>query len=257
MNRSLNVTWSLIGTGFAVFLFAWGWLAPPTQAAKYDIVLPSTPGSYTQPEFHDFSEQVGLAISYVPLAPAEPLGMFGFDVGVEVTAVNIDDEKSFWTAVIPNGSPPNYLSIPKLHAQVGLPFGIDLGAVYGKAISSNLEMVGGEVKWAFVKGTLATPAIALRGSYTALFGVDHLDVTTYGVDISISKGVSFLTPYGGIGETWITGSSDAPGLGLQHESIAATKGFVGLKFGFPLLSFAAEADFSKVPAYSLRASLGF
>ncbi|MEO5657770.1 MAG: DUF6588 family protein [Nitrospiria bacterium] len=228
--------------------------APAAHAANYDIAFPSS--GYAQSEFRDFSEQVGLAIAYVPLAPAEPLGLLGFDVGVEFTAVKIDRNESYWTKLMPD-TPPRYLPVPKLHAQKGLPFGIDVGLVYSKVPSSNIGMLGGELKWAILKGTLATPALAVRASYTTLTGVDYLDVSTYGADLSVSKGFAFITPYLGIGQVWIKSSSDAPGLGLQDESIAAPKMFVGAKLSLMVLSVAAEADYSKVPSYSLRLSLSF
>lgn len=242
--------------GIVFLLLSWGVGASSTaHAAKYDIVFPTTAGSYVQSEFRDLSEQVGLAIAYLPLAPAEPLGLLGFDLGVEVTTAKIDADDPFWTKLVPEA--PSYLPFPKLHLQKGLPFGIDVGVVYTKVPSSNIGMFGGELKWAILKGTLATPALALRGSYTALTGVDHLDVSTYGADVSVSKGVAFLTPYVGVGQVWIKSSSDAPGLSLRAESISATRGFVGLKLSLLVLSFAAEADFSKIPLYSLRASLSF
>lgn len=224
--------------------------APAAHAAKYDITLP--PG-YGQTEFQDLSEQLGLAIAYIPLAPAEPLGLLGFDVGVEITAVKIDHNEAFWKAVMP-GTPPRYLPVPKLHAQKGLPFGIDIGLVYSKVPSSNIGMLGGELKWALLKGTLATPALAVRGSYTTLTGVDNLDIATYGADVSVSKGFAFITPYIGLGQVWIKSSSDALGF---DESLAAPKIFVGAKLSLMVLSLAAEADYSKVPSYSLRLSLSF
>jgi hypothetical protein len=244
--------------GVVFLLLSWGGgTFPNAYAAKYDLVFPLTPGSYVQSEFRDLSEQVGLAIAYLPLAPAEPLGLLGFDLGIEITGAKIDRNESFWRAVMPFSAPPSYLPFPKLHLQKGLPLGIDVGVIYTKVPSSNIGMFGGELKWAILKGTLATPALALRGSYTALTGVDHLDVSTYGADVSVSKGVAFLTPYVGVGQVWIKSSSDAPGLNLRDESISATRGFVGLKLSLLVLSFAAEADFSKIPLYSLRASLSF
>lgn len=223
----------------------------PAHAAKYDITIPSA--GYAQTEFRDLSEEIGLALAYRPLAPAEPLGLLGFDIGIEVTAVKIDHDQTFWTEVSPDA--PSYLAFPKLHAQKGLPFGIDVGLVYTKVPSSNIGMLGGEVKWAILKGTIATPALALRGSYTTLFGVDNLDVSTYGADLSVSKGIGPFTPYAGLGEVWINSSTDA--LPLADESISATHGFIGAKLSLLLLSIAAEADFAAVPSYSLRLNLSF
>ncbi len=227
-----------------------------TFAAGNDLVLPSTPGAYLQSEFKDLSETIGLLISYKPLAPAEPLGILGFDIGAEVTAVNVDQNASFLTKAISDTNPPSYFVFPKLHAQKGLPFGIDVGVVYAKVQGSNIGLIGGEVKWAILKGTVATPAIAIRGSYTSLMGVDDLDLSTYGIDLSASKGFAFLTPYVGVGQVWIQ-SKENTVLPLSDENLSRTKGFAGLKVKLLLLSLVAEAEFSEVPSYTFRANVSF
>ena len=43
-----------------------------------DITIPA---GTTQQDFRDLTERLGLAISYMPLAPAAPLGLLGFDAG--------------------------------------------------------------------------------------------------------------------------------------------------------------------------------
>lgn len=260
-NDAAHSTRSNIQTSFIVAAFAtaviFGGLPNTAHAAKYDI---SVPDGLTQSMFKDLSEQIGLAVAYRPLAPAEPLGLLGFDLGLEVTAVKIDNDAQFWQLV--NNDLPRYLTFPKLHAQKGLPFGFDVGLVYTKVPSSNIAMYGGEVKWAILKGTVATPALALRGSYTTLSGVDNLDVSTYGADLSISKGFGPFTPYAGIGQIAINTSSRAlssagGGAVLQDESISATHGFIGAKISLLMLSFVAEADFAAVQAYSFRINLSF
>lgn len=209
-----------------------------------------------QDEFKSFSKEAGFALSYFPLAPAEPLGILGFDVGVEVTAVKIKEGESYWKN---QGSFPTLLPIPKLHAQKGLPFGIDIGAIYSKVQDSNIQMVGGEVKWAILKGTVATPAVAVRGSYTKLLGVDSLDLQTIGYDASISKGVLMFTPYAGIGQVAIKSEPRnlVSGSLLTSETVTETKYFLGVKTRMLLLTVTAEADFAEVPAYSLRVGMGF
>jgi hypothetical protein len=208
-----------------------------------------------QKEFDDLSRQVGLAISYTPLAPAAPLGLLGFDVGVEATAVHIDAKKQFWIDAV-GKKPPSYILFPKIHAQKGLPLGFDVGMTYAKAPGSNIGLVGGELKWAVLKGTLVTPAVAIRGDYTKLVGVNDLDLNVYGADISISKGFAFITPYAGIGEVWIS-SKETSVIDLKQANLNETKGFLGVKFSFFVVSFVAEADFSKVPSYSGRLNVSF
>jgi len=222
-------------------------------AGGVDIQLSSSLG---QAAFEDFTEEVGLAISYLPLSPAEPLGTLGLDVGIEVTAAKITKDSAFWLETI-GEKPPSVIPLPKLHIQKGLPFGIDLGAVYTKVPSSNIAMAGGEIKWAFVAGNAVLPAIAIRASYTKLIGVDDLDLETIGADLSLSKGFAFLTPYAGYGQVWIRGKEKLPGLDLKEVRVSLPKPFVGFKASFLLVNVVLEADFADVPLYTGRLNIGF
>lgn len=230
-------------------------IAAPAMA-KTVIDLP--PG-YTQDQFKKLSTDIGLAISYMPLAPAEPLGnkLPGFDIGIEATSVNIDRGEPYWS--LAGVDIPSTLVFPKLHAQVGLPFiPIDIGAVYAKVPDSDIEYWGAELKWAIIRGGTVTPAVAIRGAYTKLQGVDVLDINTKSLDISISKGFTILTPYAGVGGVWISSEENDPSISLEKEDITEVKGFVGLKITFfPFMNFVAEADFATVNAYSGRLNLHF
>lgn len=208
-----------------------------------------------QGAFRDLSKEIGFGLSYFPMAPAEPLGITGFDIGVEVTALDIHEDRSYWKNM---GDFPGLLPIPRLHVQKGLPFGIDLGAMYSTVPGTNISLWGGEVKWAILQGSIATPAVALRGTYTQLTGVDNLDLNTMGYDISISKGFTILTPYAGIGQVKIESDpKNIPGNLLTNESITETKYFAGLKVGLGLFNFVGEVDLAEVPAYSLKLGVGF
>jgi hypothetical protein len=233
--------------------------AMPAMAAT-DIALPPT---FTQQQFKDFSRDLGLVISYVPLAPAEPLGdkLPGFDIGVEVTAVQLDTDQQYWKDVeaYVGDTVPSSLPIPKFHAQIGFPFiPIDVGFVYSKIPSTNITFMGGEIKYAFLEGGVATPAVAIRGAYTKLSGVDDIDLSTTYADLSISKGFAIFTPYAGYGMVWIDSKEKSPLVTLQDESMSEGKGFVGCKITFfPLMNMVLEADFAKVNSYSLRLNLSF
>jgi hypothetical protein len=237
------------------------WSAAPTWAADNDIQLR---GDFGREDFRQLTRQLGFAASYFPLAPAAPLGILGFDIGVEATAVNISEKSSFWQKAVRDGNAPSYLVIPRLHAQKGLPFNIDVGASYTMIPGTNISLVGGEVKWAVLPGNVALPAVAVRLSGTKLFGGSEVDLETYGVDLSISKGIAFLTPYAGIGQLWINSRTDSATVrsvnGVDfRESENMTKAFVGLKIKPPLMPFSivGQADFAVVSAYSLRANFSF
>ncbi len=211
------------------------------------------PTGLAQTQFKDLSKELGFGLSYFPMAPAESLGILGFDIGVEATAVDINENKGFWSIM---GDFPGMLPIPKLHVQKGLPFGIDLGAIYSQVPTTNISLWGGEVKWAFLKGGITMPAVAVRGTYTKLNGVDNLDLNTMGYDISISKGFLMFTPYAGVGQVKIESEPKNIPL-LEKESITETKYFAGLKASLGFLNAVAEADFAEVPAYSLKVGVGF
>jgi hypothetical protein len=229
-------------------------IASPVMA-KVTFKLPAT-----QEDFKNLSRDLGLAISYIPLAPAEPLGgdLPGFDIGVEGTGVLINKNASYLQNSVTNPSNiPSTIPEAKAHVQVGLPIiPIDLGIVYGVAPDTDVKLVGYEIKWAFLPGSTVTPAVAIRGAYTKLSGIDVLDISTKSLDLSISKGFAIFTPYAGIGEVWITSTPNTNGP-ITKENVTETKGFVGCKFSFGLVNFVAEGDFAAVNAYSLRMNLHF
>jgi hypothetical protein len=198
------------------------------------------------------------------LAPAEPLGgvLPHVDAGVEVTGVQIDNNASYWKQIeqVPgNDSIPSTLPFPKFHIQVGLPvIPIDLGYVYGSVPGTDIKYMGGEIKWAILSGSVATPALAIRGAYTKLSGVTDLDISTKSADISISKGFAIFTPYAGYGMVWIESKEKSALVTLQDESLSEPKWFVGTKITFfPLMNLVIEADFAEVNSYSARLNLHF
>lgn len=228
-----------------------------TQAMAKDI---SFGGALTQGQFKELTKEAGAAISFKNTAPAEPLGITGFDAGVEISAADIGG--SYWDTAFGNDA-PSYLVLPKLRVRKGLPLGIDVGAMYSYVPDSNIKLYGFEVSKAILEGTAATPALGVRATYTRLSGVDELDLQTMGIDASISKGFLFLTPYAGVGGVWI--SSEAKGNlkatlapNLSSEDIFQPRVFAGLKVSpLPLVGFTAEVEYQERPIYSLKAALSF
>lgn len=215
-----------------------------------------------QNEFRELAREVGLAITPYQLRPAEGLGFPGFDLGAEVTVLDINEKRTYWQDAVTNpGDLPSFVAVPKLHANVGLPLGIDLGAYFGAVPGSNVRLYGGEVKWAVIRGGVLWPAVALRGAYTELAGVDELDLNTKALDASVSKGLGPVTPYVGAGRVWMEaepkGAAAAPPVSLQRETEQEDRVFVGVRLSAFFISAAAEASFAKVPAYTLRLNISF
>lgn len=197
-------------------------------------------GGLTQGEFHQMSQDLGSVLSYKPLGPSEPLGLFGFDMGVAGTDTKISNSAVFQKA---GAGDISDIVVPSLRFNMGLPFGVDVGVMAGAAPSTNARLYGGELRWAFIKGSTTMPAIALRGSYTQLAGVDQLDFNTKGADLSISKGFAMFTPYAGIGKVWVTSTpKNILGASPSQESLSQNKYFVGVNMNFLLINIALEAD---------------
>jgi hypothetical protein len=236
-----------------------------TQAMARDINFGLN--GLTQGNFRDLSKEAGAAIGYRNTAPAAPLGITGFDAGIEASAIDIKSHSDYWNKAF-NGDAPSYLVLPKIRVRKGLPLGIDIGAMYSYVPDSNIKLYGFEVSKAILDGTLATPAIGIRATYTRLAGVHDLDLQTAGIDASISKGILIFTPYAGAGEVWVhskatgnlqSNSSTTPGQGrLTSEDIWQPRVFAGLKITpFPLFGITAEAEYQVRPIYSLKAALNF
>lgn len=214
----------------------------------------STLNLLTQSEFRDLSEDLGAALSYKSVMPAEPLGVTGFDVGVVVSGTDISKSSAALSKASGGSTPVGTLYVPKLHVAKGLPFGIDVAAFVASVPTTNVRLVGGELRYALMEGNVALPAVAIRGSISRLSGVDQLSFDTKGLDISISKGFAMLTPYAGVGRVWVNSTANVPG--LEAETFSQAKAFIGANLNLGLVNFALEGD-STGGTKSYSAKMGF
>jgi len=207
----------------------------------------------TQQEFRALSEDLGATLSYKPLTPAEPLGLFGFDVGIAATGTRLKHPELFERAT-GNADFPSTVVVPSVRASLGLPFSFDASVMYSSVPKTGMSLWGGALSWAVISGDTVWPAVGVRASYTRLFGVDQLDFDTAGLDASISKGFGPFTPYIGGGKVW-SASTPHSSTGLARESFSQTKVFGGIGIKVLLLNFVVEADRTG-PINSYGAKLG-
>lgn len=205
------------------------------QAADIDAVDRLSPS-----QFNSFADDLVAALSYKSATPAEPLGVAGFDLGVGVSVIQLENADAWGVAT---GGTSEYLPIPKLSLSKGLPFDIDIGAFVAAVPGSNILAYGGQLQYALVAGNPVLPAIAVRGGYTRLSGVDQLALETRSVDLVISKGLFAFTPYAGIGRVWgdVTPNS-AVAFTLQKVSPTHDRVFAGLQFGLVIGGLSIEID---------------
>ena len=214
-------------------------LAIPLQGPSYaadtelDMSLLSS-----QSNFSGLVRDIGAAANYKSLAPAEPLGLLGFDFSVEVSGTSVENKSALNT--VTGGDAPSTIYVPKLHIHKGLPLGFDIGAFITTIPSSNIEVIGGQLSYAILEGSTIMPALSIRGTYSQLSGVDNFDLNTTGLELSISKGFAMFTPYAGVGTVRYSGETSV--IGITEEKISETKYFLGLNFSLGLVSFAAETE---------------
>ena len=203
-----------------VALFA---AAAPMTALAYDL---TTVDTLTQPEFRLLSEDLGAALSYKPIIPSEAMGLTGFDIGVAVSGTQLKNAVLLSKAA--NGATVR-TTMPLVSGRVhkGLPANIDIGVAYTVVPSTDVRAYGGELRWAVLPGSTVMPAVAIRASGSKLTGVDQLNFSTYGLDVSVSKGFAVFTPYGGVGTVWV--KSTPNGIpALKEEKFNQTKLFAGV-----------------------------
>jgi hypothetical protein len=188
-----------------------------------------------QAAFKSFSEDMGAALSYKGVTPPTALGVTGIDLGVEVTSTQLN------TPALLNqvsGQNINSILVPKLHAAKGLPMGFDIAGFYSAIPTTNISLLGAEVRYAVIDGGITTPAVGVRGSFSKLSGVTGWDLNTKGLDVSVSKGFVMFTPYAGVGSVWTNSSSTF----FASESFRQNKIFAGLNANMGLTNFAVEYD---------------
>lgn len=220
--------------------------ALPAVAAEFNSL-----GALAQGEFRRFSEDVGAAFAYKGVTPATPLGITGFDIGLEVTDTRLEDPGLFALA---GGGRETHLVIPKFHVHKGLAAGFDIGAFVGAAPEIDAVLYGAQLRYALWDDGLARPAVGLRASATGASGLGELRVSTAALDLTASKRFTLVTPYLGAGLVRV--HSAAKGTGLAEERFNKGRYFGGVNVNLVALNLAFEAE-KMGDNTSLSAKLGW
>lgn len=207
-------------------------------------------GTLSQNQFLKLSTDLAAASSYKGVTPATPLGITGFDIGVEVTQTQIESTAVFRQA----GTDLDNVYVPKLHVHKGLPGGFDIGAFLSSVSGVSGTLIGAELRYAILDDGIAAPALGVRLSGTKLSGVSHLDLSTVALDAMLSKKLALVTPYVGAGTVRTQSKVDVGG--LKEEKINKSRVFVGVNANVLLANVAVEAE-KMGDNTSLSAKLGF
>lgn len=219
-----------------------------------------------------FTELTGVVSNFRSLAPASPLGIWGFNVGVELTSL---PQNTFQIFNQPLNLP---MYFPRFHAAKGLTPNLDgeLSLLLPRLVMSSealpreieaLAVYGAALKYTLLREEEFPLSLAVRATYNRLY-LRFFKSDTYGADVSVSRSVKLpliplrLTPYAGIGYMAINGrfKKDFIGLGaIDTHSIQDYRYFGGLStrlFIFNLTSqIDAPATLRKIDSISFKLSL--
>ena len=210
--------------------------------------------SLTQDQWKRYTMQLGEISSFKSMASAETIGKKHFSIAIDysVTPVNQHDPAWINTFVHPDEECPlgDKIILPMLRAKFGVSDKIEIGAKWATAPGANYGMIGGELKYAFLKETKKTPSAAVRASFTALTGVADYNISLGSIDLLVSKKVAGVSPYLGIKESLLMGTETTSKVDLDKESLLAAQAFIGVSYSIWRINLAAEYNISYVNIFS-------
>lgn len=230
--------------------------APASQALAFDADFEFDCGlnPNCQSDFRSIAEDITAGLNYKALGPAEATGITGIGVAAFASYTEVDDPDA-WQRL--TGEDVDAVGMAGLAVRKGLPLGFDVGAFYASVPGASAELYGAELRWAILEGGTAEPALAVRATYTRSNGIDDFDFESKGVDVSLSKGLTFITPYVGYGYVWAEADPNNVA-GLQKEDVDASRFFVGARIG--LLIFDITPEYENIDGrstYNLLLGLSF
>jgi hypothetical protein len=202
------------------------WSTPRDGAANpYDISLrglgrPPTNAPLSDPvvrRYKNLTSELVFALAPRPLAPAETLGMSGFEFSLVSTTADINETATYWQGqpgspvfegALPthgNRGVPSLFWVPTVHIRKGLPLSTEVGINASYLAWSEMVLLGVEGKVALHESYVRwVPALSARGAVGRLFGSSDLDIVTIEADLLASLpfgvgGMVQLTPYAGYG----------------------------------------------------------
>lgn len=234
-------------------------LAAPLQAQS-DIEFDP---SITQEEFTKFSRLIAQGIYASPVHPAGAAGLLRFDVGIAITAIDIDTEASYWQRAIGEdftNEYGNFVGVPRLVVSKGLGAVTVAGSL--AKLGDGVDIWGGAIDIPVMGGGFLVPTIAVRGTYSQLRGIDVYQQKTYGVEAFIGKGFGPITPYAAYGRMRSDATGTIPATSATPEIVLTDESdidriTVGARLSLGIPKLVVEATQAEERAYSAKLSIGF
>jgi hypothetical protein len=164
------------------------WRGEPVQGTRdavsaYDVVV----------------RQLAASIMNAPIAPAETLGLNGFDIAfsntwafLSASGADINDPAP-WERVHPEHNPSHVMWRPGVTIRKGLPLSLEVGANWSWVAFSRQTALGGFARWSVFEGYKKAPDVTMQIGYAGYVGNDELELGA--LDGSLSIGHTFPVGY--------------------------------------------------------------
>ena len=242
--------------------------------------VPESPcGLNPQPDnaaFSGITREYALALAPTLLAPAETMGINGFQFDLQFSVTSINAAKDYWQLGIEDETPPDVFVVSRIGVRKGLPGSFEIGMSTSYLIESELWMVGTMLKWGLHEGMASVPVdLAVRATYSKMVGSPQLDISMVGMDVVLSKsfgvaGVVNISPYVAYSPVWSTagsqvldatpGAIDSPtgDFVFAEETQLVNRFTVGSRFIMGLLNLTGEAAITpEQQTYSANVGIDF
>ncbi len=212
-----------------------------------------------QAAFRDLSREYGFIFGPRLLAPAETMGINGFQLNLQIGLNAVNAGESYWQRGVEDGEPEDLLTTLRFDVRKGLPYSFEVGMSATYLLESELIALGGAVKWAINEAVDIFPVdIAVRGSVHRTVGSPQLTLTTAGLDLIVSHsvgvgGVADISPFLSYSPMWViarSGVIDAsPGDGADtassfvfaEETQVIHRGILGVRLMLGAFNFTPQA----------------
>jgi len=219
--------------------------------------------SITQEEFTKFSRLIAQGIYASPVHPAGAAGLLRFDVGIAITAIDIDTEATYWQRAIGEdftNEYGNFVGVPRLVVSKGLG-AITVAGSLAK-LGEGVDVWGASLDMPVMGGGFLVPTLAVRGTYSQLRGLDVYQQKTYGVEVFLGKGFGPVTPYAAYGRMRSDATGTIPATAATPEIVLTDESdinriTVGARLSLGIPKLVVEATQAEERAYSVKLSVGF
>jgi hypothetical protein len=216
----------------------------------------------TQSVFHQFVREAGLVTYFRPMASAAPLGAGNFEVGLTKWGTRIDERAPAWNETFSHPDSEHYLvggstlQIPGVMARVGLSDRIDVGGYVTKSPGANYGFVGGQLQYNLLRAQEAGVDAAGRLGFVRVYGPEDVDLDTWGLDFTVSREVSRLSPYAQVSTYLARGRETTTKVALEDEDVLGLQATLGMTVRASALRLGGELNLASVPGFSIKVAFG-